>query len=1422
MSTTTKLILPSVLYLCMAALFSGCGEGVSTTESDGGSSSLQDSGGNGFSILVDDSRVQGPPLVEAGNQQFADPGVVVTLSGIASSRSASGAIAEISWQQESGRSVSLANPNSLTTSFLVPRDILQATPMIFRLTVTDDEGQEQSDITTVHVFGQASSDYDGDQVNNPVDNCPISPNDSQQDTDGDGVGDACEIRLQAEITPAIITVGEIAAISWSANNADSCQASGSWSGPKGLAGAERISPAPGSYSYQITCAGLGGSASTSVDLTVSAASPEPTLIFTSSAERLTEGETLTLSWQAQNAGECLATGGSDGWPGPIADSGSNTYRLGVGSYDYQIKCQGGSGPVNQSLTVVVNPATAPPIFNIFDVDPQTIKLGNEVNLSWQVDRAVSCEASGDWGDGDFQKPAEGSETLLPQSTGISTYILSCENSLGATSNEINVSVETNESSVELTVNDPDINEGESVTLNWIVANVSSCAAVGDWPTLVDIDETAGRGEIVVADLAANDYVFEINCLAADGQTIRDSVSVSVRAIPDPPLINVFNVTPAQVQQGETATISWQSSNTQSCTASNAWTGDKSISGDEPFSASPGVYNFVLQCDGPGGSVNAETTLTIAATPNPDPVITINFARPNIKAGDTTTLSWSVVNADYCEARQGNAQWSGEKAIASNQEITVNETGSLNFVLACRTGADADFVTKTVSLAIAQATAELQINQALAYVDDGAGGLLAELELAWQTSSGARECLATTNGSVDNDSWGGSLPHANGNRIVRFFQSGTYDLALDCVAPDGSPVSDVERVTVTIPERPSVTITVTPDPVNEGGTATINWSSTSAEECTASNNWTGTKGTNGSEAFAAESAGTYNFTILCTGDGGSTSAEAELTVLAITPQPIITIGFNPPMVKAGEATRLSWNVTDATYCEARNGNDEWSGEKGISGNQSIIPTTPGSFDFVLACRNGEGADFVQKTASLVVAQATVDLRIVSDTEFVDNGAGGIAAQLELAWQTSTGVAECFASTNGSVTNNVWSGAKSSAGETSEVITIFASGTYKLGLDCTTPDGSPIGDDETIGVTIPDKPVINVFRVTPNEIEEDDTATIEWESTNAETCAASNDWSGNKESTSKEQLSELAAGTYTFGLECSGPGGSARAGTKLTVIAKQNPPPVITLSFSDAAIKAGETTTLRWNVSNATFCEARQGNDQWSGVKALSDSQEISAINPGTLDFMLACRNGDEAEFKVGTVSLIVEQAAVELKILTDVNYIKSEAQTEVSWQSSAGVSGCVADAIGPESGDVSWSGEKPPSNSQNETVSFFDDGSYELLLSCIAPDGSTINDRETITISFPDPPVEPEISISLSETSFSEERDGWVLDVSWSTTGLASCEAGSDPAIWRGDLATKGTAEVLLPGEGNYVFFITCRAEDGTTITSERVSRLLLL
>ena len=121
------------MLLGLAAVAGGCGGG----------------GGGGNSVGPDPEPVNAAPTANVGEDQVADEGAIVTLTGRGEDRD--GTIASYRWEQVSGPGVSLADPEAAATEFMVPAYASGEAELVFRLTVTDDRGASASDEVTVTV-----------------------------------------------------------------------------------------------------------------------------------------------------------------------------------------------------------------------------------------------------------------------------------------------------------------------------------------------------------------------------------------------------------------------------------------------------------------------------------------------------------------------------------------------------------------------------------------------------------------------------------------------------------------------------------------------------------------------------------------------------------------------------------------------------------------------------------------------------------------------------------------------------------------------------------------------------------------------------------------------------------------------------------------------------------------------------------------------------------------------------------------------------------------------------------------------------------------------------------------------------------------------------------------------------------------------
>jgi len=161
---------------------------------------------------------------------------------------------------------------------------------------------------------------------------------------------------------------------------------------------------------------------------------------------------------------------------------------------------------------------------------------------------------------------------------------------------------------------------------------------------------------------------------------------------------------------------------------------------------------------------------------------------------------------------------------------------------------------------------------------------------------------------------------------------------------GTPPPAVQDVTVSL--------SATPQTIDQGQPTTLSWDSTNATSCAASGAWSGDLSTTvGSIAVSPDVTSTYIIT--CNGEGDSTSSDSvTVTVNEPAPvieQPTVNLTASPSSVARGGTITLSWSSTNANSCMA---SDNWSGPKATSGSESIVINS--SVTFTLTCSNDGGS------------------------------------------------------------------------------------------------------------------------------------------------------------------------------------------------------------------------------------------------------------------------------------------------------------------------------------------------------------------------------------------------------------------------------------------------------------------------------------
>jgi hypothetical protein len=156
--------------------------------------------------------------------------------------------------------------------------------------------------------------------------------------------------------------------------------------------------------------------------------------------------------------------------------------------------------------------------------------------------------------------------------------------------------------VSLTAAPTTITLGQSSTLTWSSTNATACTASGAWS-----GAQATSGTLTETPSATGPASYVLTCTGAGGSANATAVLTVVAA----PTVTL-SVSPTSITVGQSATLSWTSTNATACTASGGWSGAQATSGNAMVSPSAaGTPSYVLTCTGANNaSVMSTANLTV--------------------------------------------------------------------------------------------------------------------------------------------------------------------------------------------------------------------------------------------------------------------------------------------------------------------------------------------------------------------------------------------------------------------------------------------------------------------------------------------------------------------------------------------------------------------------------------------------------------------------------------------------------------------------------------------------------------------------------------------------------------------------------------------------------------------------------------------
>lgn len=134
------------------------------------------------------------------------------------------------------------------------------------------------------------------------------------------------------------------------------------------------------------------------------------------------------------------------------------------------------------------------------------------------------------------------------------------------------------------------------------------------------------------------------------------------------------------------------------------------------------------------------------------------------------------------------------------------------------------------------------------------------------------------------------------------------------------------------------------------------------------------------------------------------------------------------------------------------------------------------------------------------------------------------------------------------------------------------------------------------------------------------TLSWTTTGADSCTASDGWTGTKapNNSAGEVIGPLSA-TVTFTLVCSGPGGNSSSQSKTITVASPTAPAIPSfIAETPVLLPTNTGTVLHWTTAGSiTSCTASGGSGAWTGDQTFPTGDFDTGVLAATTMYTLTC-------------------------------------------------------------------------------------------------------------------------------------------------------------------------------------------------------------
>ena len=380
-----------------------------------------------------------------------------------------------------------------------------------------------------------------------------------------------------------------------------------------------------------------------------------------------------------------------------------------------------------------------------------------------------------------------------------------------------------------------------------------------------------------------------------------------------------------------------------------------------------------------------------------------------------------------------------------------------------------------------------------------------------------------------------------------------------------------------------------------------------------------------------------------------TSPSEPTPPVGTPPVIIAFSNNPSTINAGDTSTLMWNVTGANSVSI----DQGIGQVAVAGTSVVSPAV--STTYTITASNSNGSVTAQVTVTIGPGSLPVIVSFTSTPSTISSGQYSHLAYIIQGDTTSVTIDQGVgtASTWGvnvypAITTTYTLTATNSAGSATRAVTVTVSGTGGV-------------------------PVINSFTGSPLAITAGNQSTLSWAITGA-TSVSINQGVGTVNATSgSHQVSPNTTTAYT--LTATNAAGSSTSQITVTVgVAGQ--PVINSFTANPITINAGQTSTLTWNIINATSASINQG------INIVNATSGTYTVTPAaTITYILTATNSAGSVTATATVTVSGTNVPVINNFTANPTTVTSGGASTLSWS----VTGATAVSIDQGIGTVVTSG-----------------------------------------------------------------------------------------------------------------------------------------